>query len=222
MNKQKNTKPPANARITAEQLTVGIIAGGKSRRFGTAKALALFRGKPMIDYALRLANTLSSRILLSIGEQDYLPGIDLPKVIDKISDCGPIGGVYSLLEEIDTPYLAVLPCDMPLLIPEVYQQLIAHAADDQPAAARTNRGLEPLASIWPLSARPALAERIRDGHLSLFKTLAALNAVEVDMEKIFPGRCRKLFANINRQIDLDNISAADLQEDRRYYSANED
>lgn len=49
------------------KLTVAIIAGGKSNRFGSPKAQALFNKKPLIDYAVKLAKSISEQVIIVNG-----------------------------------------------------------------------------------------------------------------------------------------------------------
>ncbi|MGL5562865.1 MAG: molybdenum cofactor guanylyltransferase, partial [Tannerellaceae bacterium] len=48
-----------------ESMSGYVLAGGKSSRFGSNKALALLAGKPMIEYSLDLLRQYSQYIYIS-------------------------------------------------------------------------------------------------------------------------------------------------------------
>ncbi len=188
-------------------LTAAIIAGGKSCRFGQPKALARFDEKALIDYALDLAKSISQCVILSYGEENFYEDKDALKVEDIIKNCGPIGGIYSALIHTSTPWIAVLPCDLPLLSPSVYKILFANRQPNHPVVARSGQGLEPLVSIWPKSLATQLYEAIQSGDFSLYKAIKRLNCVEIYMPGEMSEYDPSIFFNINCAEDLRELKS---------------
>jgi molybdopterin-guanine dinucleotide biosynthesis protein A len=52
------------------EITVAILAGGTSKRFGSEKVLATFHGKPLISHMLNIAHQISSTILVVISDEE--------------------------------------------------------------------------------------------------------------------------------------------------------
>jgi molybdopterin-guanine dinucleotide biosynthesis protein A len=186
-------------------LTAAIIAGGKSRRFGSPKALAILGKQTLIDYAIHTARAISEEIVISYGEDNLFADKSIPVVQDIIPDCGPLGGIYSVLLHAKTSWVAVLPCDLPLLNAQIYEALFAACQKNRPVVALSERGVEPLVSIWPQSLSKTVGKFVRSRELALHKVVHELDAVEVDIPNQLPDYRAEIFLNVNREEDLDRI-----------------
>ncbi len=185
-----------------EALSAAIIGGGKSKRFGEPKALADFRGKPLIRHAVELARRIAPRVFLINGQTVAFEEIGIPVISDLIPDLGPIGGLFTALTKSPTPYMAVLPVDTPLLNEEVYRLLFRQMEPDRPVVAMSHKGLEPLISIWPITVLPRLKDQIERMDYSLRSILRQEEAVVVNFsEKMHPYN-PDVFLNINYKKDL--------------------
>ena len=110
-------------------VTGGILAGGHSSRFGSNKALFSPDGETLISRAARLLRPLCRQVLVSASHANAgaYAFLDLDIVEDLHSDCGPLGGLESMLNRCTTPWLLVLTCDMPYVNSEALQTMIGHA-----------------------------------------------------------------------------------------------
>ena len=74
-----------------------ILAGGKSRRMGTDKALLVFQGKPLLEHMIGLIAPLCNKVFIGGQNSDYTSfGVEM--IPDLYSDCGPIAGVFFFFE----------------------------------------------------------------------------------------------------------------------------
>ncbi len=90
-----------------------VLAGGRSTRFGSDKALALLDGRPLIEHAVAALAARSEAVIVCGREwgADWVPDRPAP-------DLGPLGGINAALHAATQPgYDAVLtaPCDVPWL-----------------------------------------------------------------------------------------------------------
>jgi molybdopterin-guanine dinucleotide biosynthesis protein A len=97
-----------------DSITAVILAGGKSTRMGQNKALLLFDGKPLIEKIRELLTKIFSKIIVSTALKDSYPQLELPEVVDRYPETGPLGGITSVLEAGFSPIFCV-GCDMPFL-----------------------------------------------------------------------------------------------------------
>ncbi|MEM1393712.1 MAG: molybdenum cofactor guanylyltransferase [Cyanobacteria bacterium P01_H01_bin.150] len=101
-----------------------ILAGGKSSRMGTDKALVNYKGKPMLQrvYQVAAACTEQVYILTSWAEryQNILPS-DCNYLIETQPGKGPVNAFSEGLEQISTDWILLLACDLPLLDLEIIQ-----------------------------------------------------------------------------------------------------
>ena len=183
------------------QVSLAIIAGGKSSRFGSQKLLAEFNGKRLIDLAVNLAGSVSDRIFIVGSAEVQLPDVNIPIIEDLVPGCGPIGGIYTALAKAEREWVAVMPGDMPYLKSEIYQYLWAFSAQQQPVVAVSAKGIEPLVSIWPTSCASKLEQLIQQKRYKLRDALYICDAVKIKTTS-FLRRDPDLFFNINYQSDI--------------------
>ncbi|MGH1363538.1 MAG: molybdenum cofactor guanylyltransferase [Calditrichia bacterium] len=180
-------------------LTVAIIAGGKSRRFGSPKALAEFHGKRLIDHAVSLAQQLSENVFVCCGSAPLPLDSSIQQLPDLFQNCGPIGGLHAAFESCETERIAIIPCDMPLVTANIYKTLLENDKHDQPVVAVSERGVQPLVSIWPVSARGSIELQMATKRYGLHALLKHLDAIEVVFNTAVAER---QFRNVNTLADL--------------------
>jgi len=91
-----------------------VIAGGLSSRMGTDKAQLERDGQVMLRYTTQLLEQLGLDVVLS-GQG----GIQ-----DLVVEAGPVGGIYSVLQQQPAKALLVVPVDMPLLTKDALAVLL--------------------------------------------------------------------------------------------------
>jgi molybdopterin-guanine dinucleotide biosynthesis protein A len=179
-------------------ITAAIIAGGLSFRFGEAKEKYIYKGKPLLRYAVELAKKISNNIIAVMNEYNYpLIPSDFLIVPDIIKESGPLAGIHTALVYSETPYLAVIPCDMPNLTPEIYELLYHHLNPKKPFAAKSFNGPEPMVSVWPKNIIPAVEKLLLAGMLEMKKVLMELDAETIDIPRNIENYSSDLFLNIN-------------------------
>lgn len=101
-----------------------ILAGGRSTRMGSDKALLELAGKPLVQHATTKLKRLTNevKILSNTAELSRFA----PLVSDLHESCGPLGGIESALAHSRTDWTLVLPVDMPFLP----TSLLAHWAHE--------------------------------------------------------------------------------------------
>jgi molybdopterin-guanine dinucleotide biosynthesis protein A len=93
------TDPETGAQ-SPRNVSVAVLAGGRSRRMGTDKRRALFDGVPLLRRAVALADTLSDDVMVVVAEdqpipQDLLDGLRWRAMHDTRRDHGPLAGRHS-------------------------------------------------------------------------------------------------------------------------------
>ncbi|MBA6233182.1 MULTISPECIES: molybdenum cofactor guanylyltransferase [unclassified Colwellia] len=110
-----------------------VLAGGKSSRMGTDKALLMRENTAVNGQARGKENMLSysKNLLKNIGVNNivvsgYVDGTDVNSVnyvTDQFADLGPMGGIYSVIKKYQPKSLLILPVDLPLMTKETLAQL---------------------------------------------------------------------------------------------------
>lgn len=167
-----------------------LLVGGASRRFGSPKALARFRGERLAERAHRVLGEAFDDVLALGKASDALP---LPFVVhdDDNELRAAVVGVAAGLRLAPTELCVFLPTDMPAVTPELLHALAEAAEDVDAAVPQTG----PLPGAYRRSALPVLERRIAAGELALREALAELRTrvVRLDAEQL---------ANVNTPGDL--------------------
>ena len=184
-----------------------ILAGGRSRRFGSEKAMALFKGEPLIAQAVRRLSEQGLEVAINAPDKSGAAGWASARGLAVIGDDpadpkGPLAGLMAGLlwaKSRGASSLATSPCDTPYLPTDLQTNLAAALTDTAGGVTvRSPSGLQPLSSIWRVNqALAALSAHFAQGrHPAVHDLLAELSAVEVMFDSDAP------FANLNRPGDL--------------------
>lgn len=131
------------------RLLGAVLAGGQSRRFGSDKALAHWRGRTLADH---VAAALSTHV-----EEVVICGRGLPD--RPAPGLGPLGGINAALAHAAAhgfDRVLVAPCDTPLL----NEPLLARLAAIEGAAFLTDL---PVIGSWPATLGPQLDDWLATG-----------------------------------------------------------
>ena len=79
------------------EASAAILAGGRSSRFGSDKALALLDGRPLIEQILAQLDNAFAEVLISCDDTAKFSGLGVPVVADPVPGCGPLMGIASAL-----------------------------------------------------------------------------------------------------------------------------
>jgi molybdopterin-guanine dinucleotide biosynthesis protein A len=201
--------PPPPPILSADRAVVGLVlAGGRSVRFGGEKAAAELGGKPLLLWAAERLAAACSAVAVNARqgtESERLAGA-FPVLHDRPGDPdGPLAGVRAGLEWAASraaSFLAVSPCDAPLLPDDIFPRLIAAAREHGAAVAETPDGLQPQVAVWPVSALPLLETALAGGaHPPTWRTLQSVGAQPVRFDDA------SAFANVNTREDLAALAA---------------
>jgi molybdenum cofactor guanylyltransferase len=97
-------------------LTIAIIAGGKSSRMGTDKSFVPLLGKRMIDHVYQwIADLGQDETILITNKPEAYADLRLPMFSDVLPDTGSLGGIYTAVHMSQSGYTLCVACDMPFL-----------------------------------------------------------------------------------------------------------
>jgi molybdopterin-guanine dinucleotide biosynthesis protein A len=177
------------------RLLGAVLAGGRSSRFGSDKALAELQGKPLLSHA---SEALAAQCDAVIVCGRAWPG--LASVPDRPApDLGPLGGLNAALHyAVANGFDAVLSagCDTPLLPADLVERLSGAGE------AAYLRDL-PIIGLWPARLAALLEQHLDttdDRSLRAWARLASAAPVELDSP----------LANVNRPEELEAIKTAPL------------
>jgi molybdopterin-guanine dinucleotide biosynthesis protein A len=191
-------KPPA------EDVTIAILAGGKSTRMGRDKAFVEFQGRTLLARSLDLARTVSADVLIVGSEEKFAPFASV--VEDEFPNCGPLGGIHAALRSSHTDLNLVLAVDMPFVTQSLLQYLIAQARETPEAMAMVpggDGGWQPLCAVYRRKFAVAAEQALRAGRnkIDLLFDSASTRVIEKD-ELQRAGFSSDVFRNLNTPEEL--------------------
>ena len=184
--------------ITPEQITLGILAGGRATRLRGVDKAWLQRGG--IDQATRWRDRFAGEVgamLISANrhlERCALAGLE--PVPDRIAgNLGPLAGLDALAHACGTPWLLTIPVDLVETGPHLLAGLIG-AANADGACARDDDGLQPLIALWRVAAlRAAVAAALAAEEFAVQALHRRLDIAQVHFQGV-------RFGNLNMPADL--------------------
>jgi len=170
--------------MSRRRVSAVVLAGGRSSRFGRDKLAEPFRGRPLLQHAIDAVRPFATEILV-VSAPDGLPDVadDIRVVRDPSPFEGPLIGLAAGLEQARQAIVFVTAGDIPELVPEVAELLLA--ALDDPAVNVTvlAEGDRP----WPFPmavrrdpARTATRRLIESGERRLFALIDSLSGVVIE------------------------------------------
>lgn len=179
-----------------------ILAGGKSARFGSDKALARVNGERLIDIMVRrIAQQTCGPIAINTSAE--LSGIEMPVLGDVLEGgLGPLAGIHAAMiwaRGQGADAVVTVPVDTPVLPDDFFERLMAAQA---PAVAVCAGRVHAVHGIWPVGLSDRLAEAAEQGTRAARDWAAACGASEcvfADGERVDP------FFNVNTPEDLQTL-----------------
>ena len=186
-----------------------ILAGGRSRRFGSPKALAELCGKPVVGWVWEALREVVPCTVMIANESELAAVLPLPHRADLSPGHGPLSGVQAALRwarEEGCDGALCVACDMPLLASGLLREILRVAEQTGVAAvAPESIGFrpEPLCAFYSVAALPEVEQRIARGERAMMALLDALDAGRVPLAGVRRfGDPEMLFLNVNTPQDL--------------------
>lgn len=169
---------------------------------GIDKPLALLAGRPLVAYVVeRLEPQVGAMVISANRSLDSYRAFDHPVVTDEQPGLGPLGGLLSALEHVETPWFFCCPGDAPLLDDSIVARLAA-APDGIIRIPFDGKRQQQLFMLGRSSARADLDAYLAAGGRSVHAFHAGQSLALVDMCDIAGS-----FVNINTMGELELLAA---------------
>lgn len=185
-----------------EKITGVILAGGMARRMGHQdKGLVLFKGQPLVSYAIAAMRPLVDGLLINANRNiARYQALGFPVVSDQTDTFdGPLAGLLAAMRHSPTEVLLVMPCDSPFMQTAQLQRLLDSRSESGSGVAVAME-----AGRWHpvfLAVKTNLCEDLQtylaEGGRKMETWLARHNPVLVEF-----GEQPELFLNINTLPEL--------------------
>lgn len=144
--------------------TCGIIlAGGKSSRMGTNKALLEIDNKSVIEHIAHELKQCTNEVVIIANDTATYSFLNLRQISDRYVNKGPLGGLETALHHIDADTFFIAACDMPFINRQVYENLLDQLNNYDAVVPIYQKRQHPLAGIYKRSVLPNIQAQLTAG-----------------------------------------------------------
>ena len=190
-----------------------VLAGGRSRRLGRAKALEPFQGEPLIRRVIDRLSRITDDLVFVVNDHEQASALPISSrdidltyeiVIDKYPDGGSLGGIYTGLLAANSQWAFVVACDMPFLNVELMRHMLSMRDGQDVVVPRTDGYPEPTHALYNKSCLPFIEKRLKRDDLKIARFFDEIRVRFLDEAEV-RGLDEDLlsFFNVNTQDDLD-------------------
>jgi len=182
-----------------------VLAGGRSSRFGSDKALHELSGRTLLEHALASLAGCAERFVVGGDERYAFAGVLV--VPDEAPGEGPLAGLATALAAAREGRVALCACDMPALTPTYWEFLAVRAGAAVVIPEGPDGRPEPLAALYSRECLPLVRAALAAGERRLAGwhdrlAEAGLERVIVPWEAVLERFGGDLFRNVNRPEDV--------------------
>jgi FdhD protein len=190
-----------------------ILAGGKSNRMGSNKALLPYRGGRFIEAIYRQFAEIFPEVLVVTNNPEQYEFLPCRKVPDIFPGVGSLAGIHSGLFHSSNPAVFTVACDMPYLNSDLIRNLAMQADPDGVVIPESPDGLEPLHAVYGKGCLEAMESSLKGGEkriVSFFHNVH-IKRIRADQISSLDGSFFS-FSNINTPEEYFR-----LREDERHF-----
>lgn len=178
-------------------LSIIVLAGGKSSRMGEDKGLMTLYDKPMVEYVLDIAKELTDNIIVSSNNANY-EKFGYPVVKDQFESKGPLAGIYAGLEKSETELNVVISCDVPYVTRDLIRYLIEKKESFDIVVPIREEMIHPLIGVYMKSAKNIIESQLKSDELKVTDCFRYLDVKYVNTDMFD----KEIFHNINSKQDV--------------------
>lgn len=160
-----------------------VLAGGRSSRFGSNKALADWGGRPMAEAAVSALLAVFPKVFVVAKDPGPLKFLETARVrivTDAYSEGHPLGGICTGLRALDDNWAFVAACDMPLIAPALIEVLWEKRMGGDAVVPVWGGRPQTLCAVYAKSALAAMESSISQGRLGIRDSYASMRMRYLD------------------------------------------
>lgn len=178
-----------------------ILAGGESKRMGSHKALAIWRGRRLIEWVYDALKPLCTEILIVVNEGDF-SFLDARVITDNFHDVGPAAGIESGLKASKTGTSLIVSCDTPVLSTDFFRYLLDNHGNAEISLSEHDGINEPLIGVYDRNVQVVFEKALQEGRVKPPEIIRTCRWQEIRINPGLDFYRGDLFLNLNTPNDL--------------------
>jgi len=183
-----------------------ILAGGKSSRMGTDKALLEFKGKPLIQHIAETLKSVFNHVIIISDYKEQYKFLSLPIYDDIYKNCGPLGGIHSAFVVSKNENIFIASCDLPFINSLAIHYLLDHHSQSEATMFSINQRTQPLFSLYNRSCFLKLENHLKQKQYSVLQFLNNIPTNVIQSKSSLAIAFSGNFKNINTPEDYQAIA----------------
>jgi molybdopterin-guanine dinucleotide biosynthesis protein len=184
-------------------VSLALLAGGRSVRMGEDKMLASFGGTTLVEWMRDRLAPAFPHVFLVTRQPEQFHDLGLPVVNDALSDTGSAVGLYTAVLAAPTERVICLACDMPFVTPRFLRLLAERSEGYDVFVPRHGQFMQPLCAVYGKGTLDAYQAFIASGGRRIFDIYPDLNTGYLDLDSGEFGDPDALFMNVNTPEELE-------------------
>lgn len=184
-----------------------VLAGGKSSRIGTDKALLKLDGQTLIERAVSTLRPYTGDPIIITNASDKYKFLNLSVYSDIIADTGPLGGILTALEKSNTTHCLVLACDLPFVSGELIKILCNQGLVHDISVVDAGFGVEPLCAVYSKRCISPIRKQLDLGQYRVTNFYHYVDVKVIYLEQLNKIFTQETLLNINTPKDLEKARA---------------
>lgn len=181
-----------------------ILAGGKSSRMGTDKALLKLGPYYVIERIAGALRTMVDEVVIVTDRSKRYAKYGDRTISDIMPGHGPLGGIHAGLVQAAHPWMLVTACDLPFISVPVARLMIECAADYDAVVPRYRGYAEPLYALYNKNCLEVMEQHLVRGQgkiRGLYDEIRVRYLEEEEMSLVEP-HLKRAFINLNTPKDM--------------------
>jgi molybdenum cofactor guanylyltransferase len=178
------------------------VAGGRSQRMGSDKALLPWAGTTLLEHTLARLREVCTEVCILSGVQIRYASYGVPAHADLVPEAGPLGGVHAGLRNLGVSLGLFLGVDTPLVPSPLLRALVAAAGGFDAVVPVVGGRPEPLCAVYRGTCLAPVQRRLEAGErkMTSFWPDVRVRTMAEDELAIF-GDPAVMFRNLNTTED---------------------
>jgi len=188
------------------EISVIVMAGGRSSRMGKDKALLPLGGRTLLEHILARVEPLSDDLVVAARGVERFRGFPARMVEDEPGQRGSLTGLYSGLRAVRNDLALAVGCDMPFLNPRLIRYMALLAPGHDVVVPRVGGFLEPLHAFYRQTCLGPMEAVLRRGEQKIVAFFPQVRVREVeqrDLDMFDP--LHRSFVNVNTPEDWEEV-----------------
>jgi FdhD protein len=165
-------------------VTAVILAGGRSSRMLSNKALLPYRGGRFIEAIHRLLHAIFPEVILVTNNPEQYEFLPCRKVPDLYEGMGVLAGIHSGLYHSSKQAIFAVACDMPYLVESLIRHMASRADAGGVLIPESPNGLEPLHAVYGKGCLAAIEATLLSGQRRIVSFFDRTNVSKINVEQV--------------------------------------